>query len=149
MNRIELIDTLLKKQSYIVDILPKRIPVESLGQYMSIDRYFHEEKRLKKISRKFINILLKLNCYYDFDVESKKGWIQNPKPEKLVKWVRQCYTGEMDYLNILLNTDQSLVIIYNDNLHLSFYNLDEKMRSLISQLAASEGLFFREAAQDQ
>lgn len=148
MDKIELIDNLLKKQSYIVDILPKRIPVESMGQYMSIDRYFHEEKQLKKIYRKFINILLKLNCYYDFDVESKKGWVQNPKPDKLMKWIKQCYTGEMDYLNILINTDQALIIIYNNNLHLSFYNLDEKISSLVSQLSASEGLFFRQAAEE-
>ena len=88
------------RQYWVVDILPKQVPADAPGQYFQVEEYYLETGRLEDIRKKFLNILLKLNCYYCFYIISDKiensnevlAGIQddqqmNPDPRKLEVWL--------------------------------------------------------------
>ena len=58
------------RQYWVVDILPKQVPADAPGQYFRVEEYYLETGWLKDIRKKFLNILLKLNCYYCFFINS-------------------------------------------------------------------------------
>ena len=60
------------RQYWVVDILPKQVPADAPGQYFQVEEYWLETGWLKDIRKKFLNILLKLNCYYSFYIISDK-----------------------------------------------------------------------------
>ena len=68
MNRDEKLESLLDRQYWVVDMLPKQVPANSEGQYFKIEQYYHESPRKEILVEKYANILIKLNCYYDFEV---------------------------------------------------------------------------------
>ncbi len=83
------IEELLSKPYWIVDILPKQVPVNSSGQYFTIEKYFLTSPHVDAIYRKFALVLLKLNCYVDlavFKVEDE-SWMENPAPDDLERLV--------------------------------------------------------------
>ena len=62
------IEDLLNTPYWVVDLLPEQVPAGSPGQYFEIERYYLEKKRLRKLHRRFLDILLKLNCFFDIEV---------------------------------------------------------------------------------
>ncbi|MBQ9032501.1 MAG: hypothetical protein IJ106_13780 [Parasporobacterium sp.] len=83
------IEELLKKPYWIMDILPKQVPKDSAGQYFAIEEYYLQEPQRMKIRQKYLSVLLKLNCYYDLAVSTDYGdyWDENPDPKKLEEWL--------------------------------------------------------------
>ena len=59
------LEGLLEKPYWVVDILPEQVPAGSPGQYFAVDDYFLKTPQLAVLHRKFAEILLKLNCYFD------------------------------------------------------------------------------------
>lgn len=144
MNRMEKIDQLINMPYYMIDLLPKRVQKKNREQFLAIEEYFHKEKQLKKYCGKIVSVLLKLNCYYNFEVGSGNKWKKNPKPEKLEKTVQKCIMGKKDYIHIFVGSRETLVFINGDDLYLSIYNPDKKMQKMLNRLAKAEGLFFRQ-----
>lgn len=91
--------------------------------------------------RKFLRLLLKLSCYCEFTVSYGPKWEENPSPKRLERLVEKCTGSRKDYLNILIDQGRAMVILNGDDLYLSVYNPDLRLRQLLGQLAASEGLF--------
>ena len=52
-------------------------------------------------------------------------------------------SGKKDFINILLNDGEAMIILNEDDVILSVYNPDETLLSLLEKLAAAEGLFVR------
>ena len=78
------IEEYLNKPYWVIDILPKQVPAERRGKYFRIEKYFLEHSQIDDIYRKFIQILLKLNCYEDIDVSHDGDeWMTNPDPHEL------------------------------------------------------------------
>ena len=75
------IDELLQKPYWIIDILPKRVPENSPGQFFEVEKYYLEKERLREIKHRHINVVLKLNCYrnvsIDEEAEKKFGFLLN------------------------------------------------------------------------
>lgn len=61
-----MIETLLNKPYWVIDILPEQVPEDSAGRYFAIERYFLQQPGITDIHNRFTAILLKLNCYSDF-----------------------------------------------------------------------------------
>lgn len=64
METNELIEALLKEPYCIIDILPKRVPCESMGQYFAVERFFLAPERLREIRKKQAELLLKLSLIH-------------------------------------------------------------------------------------
>ena len=139
----KMIEKLIKKTVYVIDPLPEKVSKRSRGQFLAIEDFWHESGEAKKICRKFERIILKLNCYYDMVVKFKGKCTKNPAPKKLQSWIRKCVSGRKDFMNILLNDGEAMIILNEDDTILSIYNPDETLLALLEKLAAAEGLFVR------
>ena len=73
----------------------------------------------------------------------KRKCTKNPSPKKMQSWIRKCVSGKKDYMNILLNDGEAMIILNEDDTILSVYNPDETLLALLEKLAAAEGLFVR------
>lgn len=122
------IDELLETPYWIIDILPKRVPKDSPGQYFHIEDYFLREQ-LAAIKQKHINLVLKLNCYMDITIESAV----NATPSQIAEKIKE------RYVYILL--DDAMILSEPDDTHLTLFNPDEHLLGLVKELAISEGLY--------
>ena len=135
------IEEYLNKPYWVIDILPKQVPADGKGQYFRIERYFLELPQIDNIYRKFINILLKLNCYEDIDVSHNgEEWITNPDPHELEAALLKCMTDKQLFYIILRSADV-LITVSSDDTYMTVYNPTEEMTELIGSLVRSEGLF--------
>lgn len=128
MSRI--IEELLNTPFWIIDILPKQVPPDSAGQYFAVERYLRETQ-LSEIKRKHVNMILKLNCYRDISLD-EEGSI-NPPPDQIrdVMYKR--------YVNIMI--DDAMIISEPEDTHMTIFNPDDELLTLVRELALSEGLF--------
>lgn len=140
---ISKIDELINKPCYLIDIFPHMVPQTPDDRYFMIEEYFQNDR--ETWNEKFRNFLLKLYCYHDFWVLSRKEAAKNPEPSLLVEWIQHCFEGdwrERDYINIILSDCNAMVILNGDDLYMKLYNPDEQLKELASQLAGAEGFFF-------
>ena len=135
------IEGYLSKPYWVIDILPKQVPTEGRGQYFEIEKYYLEHPQIDTIYKKFINILLKLNCYEDIDVSHDGDeWITNPAPHEL----ETAMLGSMadkQMLYIILKSANIMITVSGDDTYMTVYNPTEEALELIESLAVSDGLF--------
>ena len=133
-----MIETLLNKPYWVIDILPEQVPENSAGQYFAIEQYYLQTG-ITDIHRRFTDVLLKLNCYFDFLVclSDQEQQIYNPEPERLVSWIN---TEQKD-LCIVLAGENVLVTLNHDDTYMTVYNPSEALIYRIRNLAIAHGLF--------
>ena len=122
-------DELLQKPYWVIDILPEQVPKESKGQFFEIERFLLESSRLTSIKQKHINVLLKLNCYYQISIDGEV----NPSPERIVEDVME--------RSVQIMVGEAMILSEPDELHMTVYNPDEKLMRLITAISSGEGLF--------
>ena len=122
-------DELLQKPYWVIDILPEQVPKESKGQFFEIERFFLESSRLTSIKQKHVNVLLKLNCYYQLSIDGEV----NPSPERIVEDVMK--------RSLQIMVGESMIASEPDDTHMTVYNPDDKLLELIKTIAAGEGLY--------
>ena len=138
MDKEKLIEELLEKPCMVVDFLPEQVPEKDARQYFAMEKYYLEPERYAGILEKFTDILLKLNCYYNFSVcEAAVGKLfDNPAPEWLAGKIR-----EKKDLCVLLPEEKVLITLNRDDLYMSVYNASGKVLEIIKKLAGANGLF--------
>jgi len=140
MNRDEKLESLLDRQYWVVDMLPKQVPANSEGQYFKIEQYYLESPRKEILVEKYASILIKLNCYYDFEVWFDEEWQSNPSPHCLSECLLKC-----DALNrplfVLLDSTDALFSLDGGETSMTIYNPNDSLLELLGALASSEGLF--------
>ena len=131
------IEDFLSKPYWIIDILPKQVPVDAGGQYFTIEKYFLSPPHVDAIYRKFANVILKLNCYDDIMVFQVKNEFceKNPAPEDLEQMVL-----ERKPLFVALNQYHAMISIPGDDHNMTLYGPDEKTLQLVGSIALAEGL---------
>ncbi len=135
-----MIEELLNKPYWVIDILPEQVPENSAGQYARIEEYFLQYEQMAALRQRFATILLKWNCYDDFHVllpDESQSW-DNPIPHQLADLLT---CGQYDLL-ILLKEKRCLITVNRDDTYMTVYNPSPELRKRIRALAASEGLFF-------
>lgn len=125
------IDELLQMPYWIIDILPEQVPEGSAGQYFSVEKYYLAPERFATIKEKHINVILKLNCYRNISIDGES--IVNPSSEHIADEMRK------RFLYILL--DDAMILSEPDDTHMTIFNTDEKLLTLVKAIAAGEGLF--------
>ena len=126
---------------WVVDILPKQVPENSKGQYFRIEDFYLEHPQIDAIFCKFTNVLLKLNCYEDFDVsQDGEQWTMNPSPKDIRMMISNSLS-EKNMIYVLLKSSDALITIGGDDTYMTVYHPSKEMLELLASLAASEGLF--------
>ena len=128
-----------EKPYWIIDILPEQVPEGGEGQYFSIEQYYLQKPKRSELQKTFLDLLLKLNCYYDFKVwPEKHNYLEhNPSPELLEEWMMK----QEEILHIELPSAESLIVARPDDLYMTVYNPDEKLLGMLQKLAQTQGLF--------
>ena len=99
------IEDLLQTPCWIIDILPMQVPEKSPGQYFAIEDYFLKEQ-MAVIRQKHANVILKLNCYRDIELDGEK----NPKPRHTAATQAQHHdSSRMKKTVFAVNTRSSVI----------------------------------------
>ncbi len=143
MSLADKIDDYIEMPTWLVDVFPKRVPEKNDNRYFVIEDYFR--KNQKKYDEKFKDILLKLFCYYDFEISTGDGEYLNPTIEQVIHCIDACFVGEVmerDYINIFIPECDSMIIFNGDDLYMQVYHPSMELKKLIGDLAQGEGLYF-------
>ena len=145
----QIVNQLLEKPYWVIDILPYQVPVNSPGQYFKVEQFYLHAPQINYIHKKFANVLLKLNCYYDYDMLTHDGeWLHLPVPEELYDHVTKC-PDNFHNLIILTHDHQAMFTINGDDTYMTVYNPGQDLLSLLKELSTSEGLFLWEPPKEQ
>ena len=137
----ETVERLLSKPYHIIDILPHRVPSHSGGQYFERERHFLSAPVFCGICSKFSSLLLKLNCYESLSMsDDGEFWTENPSPEDLLERFTP-KDGKCGWVYFLLNGKKTLITFNGEDHYMTVYNIKGELLSLVSSIAASEGLF--------
>ena len=140
---METINRLLNKKYYIIDFLPMQVPKDSNGQFFEVESYLLNNYERYGLQDRFVGIILKVMCYYHTSVLLKEEWIEQPSPDLMVGFVDRIMQNHSDTMNVLLTEKDVRLVVDGDCLHITVYNPDEEMCNLMKDIAASEGMFFR------
>ena len=130
------IEELLQTPCWIIDILPMQVPKESRGQYFAVERYYLT-KHLPAIRQKHINLVLKLNCYMDVEIDGET----NPAPDSIAAAMNEWY--------VYIMIGDSMILSEPDDTYLTLFNPDERLLGLVREIAAGEGLYVWKGAESR
>ena len=125
------IDELLETPYWIIDILPKQVPMDSPGQYFAVEEYYLSKKQIAEVKNRHIGLVLKLNCYRDLSLDEEAEI--NPPPGRIAE--------EMLKRHLCILTGDSMILSEPDDLSMTLYHPDEELLELVRVLAAGEGLY--------
>ena len=125
------IDELLETPYWIIDILPKQVPMDSPGQYFAVEEYYLSKKQIAEVKNRHIGLVLKLNCYRDLSLDEETEI--NPPPGRIAE--------EMRKRHLCILTGDSMILSEPDDLSMTLYHPDEELLELVTTLAAGEGLY--------
>lgn len=136
----EIVERLLGMPYWVIDMLPKQVPQDGAGQFFAVEQYYLQEPQHERLCRRFVDVLLKLNCYHDLLVSRDGGdeWLF-PDPKMMEKWLMESL--QHGHLCILIDDGQSLITANGGDLCLALYNPSEALLELARQLATASGLF--------
>lgn len=142
---METIDRLLEKSCYVIDFIPTQVARESKGDFFEVEKYLLNHATHHGLLERYINIILKLMCYYQILVFRDGVWIQQPGVDAVIEFVEETIQNSSDVLNILFSEEDALLVVEGDCLHMTIYNPDEEMCILLKDIVVSEGMFLRKS----
>ena len=137
----EMMGDLLEGPYWIVDILPEQVSADAGGQYFAVERYYLKPERIRALRRRYAEILLRLNCYYDMAVsfDSCATWENNPDPEAFAE--RVAGLSGNDFLRAVFAEQNAMIDCEPEETWLTVYDPDEVLLPKLTALAAAEGFF--------
>ena len=144
----DMMGALLEGPYWIVDILPEQVPADAAGQYFAVERYFLQQSRIVPLRRKYAEILLRLNCYYDMAVsfDSCMTWETNPDPEAFAE--RLAGLSGNEFLRAVFAGQNAMIDYDRNDTYLTVYDPGAALLDKVRALAAAEGLFVWRAPQE-
>ena len=134
-----IVERLLESPYWVIDMLPMQVPQESRGQFFAVERYYLEEPLHGRLIRRFADVLLKLNCYHDLQVNHGDEWVKNPAPATLVAWLTE--SMQHGHLCALIDEGTALITASGGDIHMTLYNPSPALLELVGRLASAAGLF--------
>lgn len=137
----KLMDELLEGPYRIVDILPEQVPANAAGQYFAVEQYYLQPERIRTLRRRYAEILLRLNCYFDMAVsfDGFENWEVNPDPESFAD--RLAGLSGNSFLRAVFSSQRAMIDIEPEETHMTVYDPDSLLLEKLQALAAAEGLF--------
>ena len=131
-------EALMNQPWWVIDILPEQVPEHSAGQYFAVEAYYLRQPAIRDLRRRFTDILLKLNCYYDFLVffSDADEYVRNPAPEQLADGI----AAGKD-LRIILSGEDALITLNHDDTYMTAFHPSGTLLARLGSLASGNGLF--------
>ncbi len=145
MDKELLIETLLEKPCFVIDILPYQVPKQNSDFFFNVEQYFFNTSQLDCIAEKFVHIVLKTLCYFEFSLYSE-NWLEETEPHKIAAHIKGVVTKKKGSFSVLLPKEQVLLKIDGGDLYLTVYNCSGKVEDILKALAISEGFFWRKGS---
>ena len=136
---------IMERPYWIIDILPKRVPDTSKGQYAKIEQYYLAEPHVTALREKFAEIILKLSCYYAIGLSTDCGdcWLAAPTPKIIEKNIMNCVGANSLYIST--SSPECLITIDGCDAYMTVYDPDDEQIDILKQLAGAVGLFMWQA----
>ena len=97
---MNIIDKLLETPCYIMDFLPKQVPMNCGGQFFEVETYLLKLYDCCGLRDRFVGVVLKAMCYYPVSVQWGK-WIEQPTPEQVTKIIHAlCHIVSVYFLEV-------------------------------------------------
>ena len=140
-DKNEIVEQLLDRPYWVIDILPWQVPENADGQFFEIEQHYLQQPQHERLCRQFADVLLKLNCYHDLEVNCGilDEWVKNPTPSALVGWLTSCLKN--GHFCALLEGEQALITAGGGDTNMTLYNPSPTLLELVRQLASATGLF--------
>lgn len=151
MNRNEKLNTVFSEDYRIIDFLPKAVPEEGEGMFEEVEQYFLQDKLLQEFCNKAVSIVLKVLCYYSFEMyvqeyvplgNKREGWLKDKRCEIIIKILKKVILKKKGQIDILLGSEDSIISISGGVLSIAVYNESDSLRELLDQIVKTEGLYY-------
>jgi len=145
----DMMGNLLEGPCWIVDILPEQVPADADGQYFAVERYFRQPERIIPLRRRYAEILLRLNCYFDMSVsfDTCGSWETNPDPESFAD--RVANLSGNDFLRAVFAEQNAMIDYDHNDTYMTVYDPQSALLEKIRAFAAAEGLFLWSPPQEE
>ena len=139
------IEMIMERPYWIIDILQKRVPENSDGEYLQVEQYYLSEPHITALREKFLEIILKLSCYYAVNISTDCGdsWLDAPNPDTLEKNIMNCVEAKSLYIST--SSPECLITIDGCDTYMTVYDSDKELIEILKQLAGAVGLFMWQA----
>ena len=136
---------IMERPYWIIDILPKRVPENSDGEYLQVEQYYLSEPHITALREKFLEIILKLSCYYAVNISTDCGdsLLDAPNPDTLEKNIMNCVEAKSLYISI--SSPECLITIDGCDTYMTVFDSDKELIEILKQLAGAVGLFMWQA----
>ena len=135
----EIVERLLETPYWVIDMLPMQVPQDGEGQFFAVEQYYLEESQHERLIRQYADVLLKLNCYHDLQVNHGDDWVKNPAPATLVEWLTDALKN--GHLCALVDDGTALITASGSDTHMTLYNPSPALLELVGKLATAAGFF--------
>ena len=146
-TKSDLIERLLDKPYWLIDIMPCLVPDNGHGQYFAIERFYRESTQTARRLEMLAHVLMKLNCYYDICVGfgQEDDWTTNPEPEKLMTMITELTPGKPLYL--MVEPADAMFVLDSDDTYWPVYNASPQLLQLLQQLVHGTGFYVWQPSQ--
>ena len=144
---LDKVETLLDQPCWVIDILPSQVPADSPGRFSVIEQWWLESSHAAGLRGRFVDVLLRLNCFHDFVAVRDGGdeVAKDPSPKRLTKWIMR----DKGTVNIILWDEDALVSIPSQSTCMSVHGASPELLEQVRLIANGCGLFaWQPAAED-
>lgn len=117
----------------MIDYLPGPVPASRGRHYWKVEKWFSSQREYKRLYRKFLHFLLKLSATVNSPQATGRNGRKIPLPNGWSGWWKNAPGSRKDYLNILIDQGRAMVILNGDDLYLSVYDPDLRLRQLLGR----------------
>ena len=119
MNRSEQLSLLFIEDYRIIDFLQRAVSTGEDSFYEEAEQYFLQDRHLQEFCDKTIAIVLKILCYFPFEiyveeykplVNKREGWLKDKRCEMIVKLLKKVILKKRGQIDILLGGDRKSVV---------------------------------------
>ena len=141
-----MIESLLARPYWVIDILPSQVPENRAAQYSAFEQFCLKEPAYSGLLRRHAMLLLKLSCWYDIQAcfADEDTLITDLPPDRLVSLVSESGRD----LCFVLPEQKVLITLNRGDTYMTVYNPRKKLLHMLEQLALSEQLFIWQPPQE-
>lgn len=139
------VESLLSSEYHVIDFLPMRVDIQESSFYFDAEQFFLKEKELKGIAKSFVRIVLKLLCYFPFEIYTGEyEWQPEARCNEIAKWIRTIVAGRSGEMGILFPKEDTFLLIQGGSLGMTVFHCSERIENVLAPLVWSEGFFWWE-----
>lgn len=150
-TRNEKLSALFAEDYRVIDFLPFAVSEKGSNFFEEAEEYFLQDKQLEDFCNRTIAIVLKVLCYYPFEIYveeyppltgKRTGWLKDKRCELIVKILKRVILKKKGQIDILLGQEDSIICITGGVLSIAVYHESDSLRALLDDIVKTEGLYY-------